>query len=571
MGGADNDMPALIGVPPQHGELVALRLAPTLKEPLSNLAEELRVLRKLHGQAMRSLVDALEFADGLQVDDDVRRGSNHLRGSLPVESQGSSEDLVESDATTMLTTVELTSIGSSPTSHPSPYFGAERLDSAPASEQLEVEHVPHKLPRASLAHWHAGSDPSCFTQVLQVRELIRDGFARSLEDPREVFHRHCEDTFAGMSEDEFISMLNSLAPGLSSSLATDTWEAFDKDPEGRVSYQAFSKACMHVRSQSLMPRGSIAQPHIRESVADTDREEPAVVLTEPPGPTEDEIKQRLLAYRFGRALKTDSDSTEAFLDSCDELEGFTLKELMQECRRLQVPLSKREMEDLFQLWTGSRPSDQCALIRPEVLRSILAVSDGKAPEDYAWLRRAVAAAGIFARSIGGTPLGMRLARIGGTKLFAEEAQVRNIFWDLEPLDEDVAWQRALLALDKREDGQIMLEPLVQWAAGIGVADAEVLETEAESMEAADKEPAEQGDLFDFLEMTGTERCSLHSLESELFSPHCGGASFLPPVREDLEEGEEDSEGGELWNGGLNVDVNEELRKSKLMRCMKKKM
>jgi len=295
----------------------------------------------------------------------------------------------------------------------------------------------------------------------------------------------------------------------------------------------------------------------------------------PPGDPENDTEMQLLAYRFGSSLKRDEESLAALIVMCEELEGLTHKELAKECRRLQIPLSKQEVEDLFAGWTDTRLPDLCAVMTPEVLTRVLAVSDGAVPDDKVWLRRAVAAAGVIARSSGSGPLSTRLARIGGSSLCAHPVEVRNVFLELEPFDEEATWRRALVALDKKEDGQILIEPLVQWAAGMGVTETVVVDTKQDWLDEEEPNtPNADADLFDFLDMNATERHSLRDLEAELFQPRRSCVSSLPPVQEvdDASDdcGEEDSQGGELWHGGLSErEVQEAMQTSKYLRRMRK--
>merc|ERR1712187_528847 len=66
--------------------------------------------------------------------------------------------------------------------------------------------------------------------------------------------------------------------------------------------------------------------------------------------------------------------------------------------------------------------------------------------------------------------------LGGNEGTAEPQGLRELLSAHSPLDEE-RWETLLLTLDKQPGGKVLLEPMVQWAAGIGVSNDDVLVVE----------------------------------------------------------------------------------------------
>lgn len=185
----------------------------------------------------------------------------------------------------------------------------------------------------------------------------------------------------------------------------------------------------------------------------------------------------MLRYRFGVSLSSDGLRKAMGIadNSISEIgAGLDLQELLVVCKKHEVPLSRAEVVSLFMKLSSGSPQ---LLTSETILELADAVGkDEKLPPEMALAREALAAAGREARSkVGGMPLSKALAKLGkpGSVSAVEASILRTVLAPFSlSADDEARWATLLLALDKDDDGAVLLEPLVQWSAGLGGGDGE---------------------------------------------------------------------------------------------------
>jgi len=187
----------------------------------------------------------------------------------------------------------------------------------------------------------------------------------------------------------------------------------------------------------------------------------------------DDRQSRTLLYRLGRAAR---DSLAARQDLLKQRgpnarggTGISLQELLQLCSKHQIPLSRAEVVALF--WRYQVDEGVYGDVFEEAIRN----GELEPPPEMTWAQQTIAAAGVAARTEG-QQLAIDLVQLGGADATAETGGLRELLARHTPLDEE-RWNALLLALDKGHDGKVLLAPVVQWAAGIGMFDSEVIVAE----------------------------------------------------------------------------------------------
>jgi len=181
----------------------------------------------------------------------------------------------------------------------------------------------------------------------------------------------------------------------------------------------------------------------------------------------EERRTRLLLYRLGRALREDSsgqlrkDLMRESSPSRRAAQSSPLageNEIMQVFARHQVHLARSEVASLLGLRSSS------GALGPSMIADAMKIAESIPPE-VPWAQQAVASASLAARADSATPLATQLATLGQA---ADAQSLCAVMGKHMELDED-GMETLLLVLDKKSDGKILVEPLVQWAIGIGFA------------------------------------------------------------------------------------------------------
>lgn len=327
------------------------------------------------------------------------------------------------------------------------------------------------------------------TWAAEVMSRIRLVLERSLRDPREVFYRYCLDGQDFMYRGDLSRMLKAFEPDLADALHLRLWSHLGKDGEyDALTYEEFRKLfgpCMspppHVTlpgseaSRSSSPSSmSDASPVRRSSFSswnDSDMNTACFSDASRNNPL-DERRARVLLYRLGRALKADTsgqlqrDLTREKKRKSMTNPGASVQEVLQIFMRHRVLLARSEAVALLWMHTGT------GLLRPDVaqvVREALEAVESPPPE-VSWAQQAIASAGASRTGDSTLPLATALAGLG---VAADAQDLQELIGKHSQLDED-SWETLLLVLDKRTDGKILVEPLVQWIFGIGlVASREV--------------------------------------------------------------------------------------------------
>lgn len=185
----------------------------------------------------------------------------------------------------------------------------------------------------------------------------------------------------------------------------------------------------------------------------------------------DQRRARVLYHRFGRAVVREENlkadllrmrSPRRSLGGTPTAPGLNTQDVLQAFYRHGGALSKGEVESFMWLWSHD------GSLRPEVVKGAEAEAETVPPE-VPWARQAIASAGVAARADGAVALATLLAGLGQV---AEPQEIRKLVQPHSSLDEE-GWETLFLTLDKKYDGKVIMEPLVQWAVGIGVGGDQV--------------------------------------------------------------------------------------------------
>merc|ERR1719282_166373 len=186
-----------------------------------------------------------------------------------------------------------------------------------------------------------------------------------------------------------------------------------------------------------------------------------------------ESEVQAVLYRLGRSMKRESAALNQLLRSSSGGRGSTqylrddrgvdLHELLQVCQRYSLPISQAEVILVVCRYEND------GFVAVEVFEEALRVASEAPPPEVAWAMQTFASIGVAARSEGQS-LAAQLMSLGegANDSTADPRHLQDVLATHTQMAEE-QWDALLTALDKQSDGRVLLEPLVQWAAGMGVS------------------------------------------------------------------------------------------------------
>lgn len=516
---------------------VAASKVASLRAPLEDLARELRALtvaRTRTSSSISALCDVALARAGAPEALQSAECNSPLLGDRDVSGGpqlfGADDELYRS------TTIGGTRCSEEP---PAAAATAESRSSVALVESL----------RSSFSQWQRVADQVELGSVMadepveraecwadEVLKRIRNAIERSLRDPREVFYRCCASGSPVMVQADLGRVLQAFEPDLPDMLHKRLWHSLGKEPDDELSYDEFLRFFgprappppppPEVDEESNVGLESVAAPN-----GSTNSHRVSVARN-----SGDERRARVLLFRFGRALRNCSD----VIPSSRYTECLSVRHLLQLCVDHRVPLSRAEVVSLFWLYACN------GVVHAEIIGAALDAVSMPPPPEIPWARQAVASAGVAARSGGGQPLAGALATLGED---VDAVTLRQLLAQHSPLD-DQRWETLLLAIDKQPDGKVLIEPLVQWAAGIGVSDEEVFVDDSfhQDIEGRSSDSDDSSSPRCALHFSGISMGTPESVGASLHdTPLVGGSSteFHMPLHSVVEDEEDDRDSSSL--------------------------
>lgn len=287
-------------------------------------------------------------------------------------------------------------------------------------------------------------------------------------DPRELFRRFRSDSSHDLCDDvwhaeDMYRLVRTFEPDVEPSQLDRIWRALNKEEGDVFTLDEFRQLC-GPRAPPVPFAGLGADWGLELGVGHSRSLN-----------AEERRNRRLLGHRLGRAVgRLTADMRHQLHQLTLQSHAMARQDFVGVCESFALALSQEEALRLFQL---TSKGNAATTVNSRVFERLFRASvSGAPPEEIPWAEETLMAAGIAARSDGGDPLAVSLARLGGADDAAEAADVRKVLGRHLFLLEENRWETLLIALDKRFDGRLLLEPLAQWAAGIGVAEnVEVLD------------------------------------------------------------------------------------------------
>jgi len=266
--------------------------------------------------------------------------------------------------------------------------------------------------------------------VGEIIDRISGALERSSRDPQEIFFRFCSPGLSCLQKADLARAVKTFAPELPESHRSKLWEALSKDEDEHMDFEEFSQL-FRVRPP---------QPCLRMEWT----------------PTSPRNHQDLIVrYRFGRALRSRSAARQALFNICSEEGGIKVHKVLDICDQYKLPLSQQELVAFFMKHkTGEAVSRG-------VLEEAITLATGPTPlQEMQWVQEVLTSVGAQARARG-CGIGGELAQLGDA-VAAPFLDLRQVLASQLSLDEE-HWEVLHWSLDKRKDGDIFLEPVMQLA------------------------------------------------------------------------------------------------------------
>lgn len=317
----------------------------------------------------------------------------------------------------------------------------------------------------------------------EVLGRIWDSMQRSRRDPRELFFTFCSSDRM-WSRADLDRVLQEFEPNTSEVFRKKLWQGLGKSDGQKISYDEFQRAC---GQSSLIPEMS-DQSLSNIDCSDYSLEVPATTSSpkaaaidhflfatgSPKGSlfnrrSSKNIGERrgpVLLYRLGRVMVFKPGLQKELLKATSH-GGLSMPAFLTICGNHKVPLSRAEVVALHHMYK------ECNVLPAKVIDEALQAGQARPPPEVLSSMRLIASAGQAACSEGGTALANALARLGCGHEFADAVDVQELLIQHALLEEQGLWDELLLSLDKTPEGRVLLEPLVQWSAGVGLHDADI--------------------------------------------------------------------------------------------------
>lgn len=266
--------------------------------------------------------------------------------------------------------------------------------------------------------------------VGEIIDRISGALERSPRDPREIFDRFCSPGSQCLQKADLSRAVKTFAPELPESHRSKLWDALSKGDAEGMDFEEFAEV-FTVRGPQL----------------GLDVEWKFVSLRY--------HQERVVQYRFGSALQNRSEAWQELQRIChDEEHGVKVHELLDICDRHHFPLSQQELLAFFM---KCRQGEAVSLSTLE--EALQCVADPSASQERTWAQQVLIAVGVQSRARGCSIEG-ELSQLGDA--VAAFPDLRQALASHLSLDED-HWEVLKCSLDKRQDGDILLEPIVQLA------------------------------------------------------------------------------------------------------------